>query len=306
MSWWLTILCGVLTGALGTVCAVAVAAIAVQWHNVGTREGERAYTVVYLGLLGLVLGTILGVVIARVVAARPSPTFAAALGWSSAVVVGLGAVALTLSRLSAAPASASRAPRPVEDHRPASVPEAEVEAPHVAYARKRLAELCAFTPSTPLALWLAYSRGNDAAEVKAFALRAIAARPTLLPDLNALLARPGCVAALRYLEEEMRPVPDDVLAGVRAALQQIPDLLRRSFRDPSGVHADTGLHDVRVALAVVDKLGAQRACLRPEIEELAKTFVEAPRVRRVSRGSRFVEQKIKTFDAERLLAAWLQ
>ena len=89
MSWGLSILVKLVSGAIGAVFGGTVSALASEWQQVGSREGERAYMVVYGALLGIVLGSIIGIVDSRMLAAEPSPSFIKALGWSSGVMFGL-------------------------------------------------------------------------------------------------------------------------------------------------------------------------------------------------------------------------
>ena len=303
MSWMLSILVGLLTGVLGAVCGGLVTALVCEWHQMSSREGQRAYMAVYGGLLGIVLGVIIGIVAARMIAAQPDPGFLEAAGWSAGSVLGLSLAVLGIAFAGAPPAPAKVAAS--IDDVPASEPVSPAE-PEEDYATQRMRELKAFKADTPLGVWLGYSRGNDAAEVKEFAKRSIKARPALHADLCALLDTQRCIDALLYVLEEVQGAPEDLGEGIRAALRQVPELLRRSFDDPSGVRADSGLYDVRIALQAADKFTTASRSLTPEVTGIARCFENAPRVRRVSRGSRFVEETIKTFDAERLLAEWMK
>lgn len=303
MSFGLSILVGLVSGAIGAVFGGIVSALACEWQQVGSREGERAYMFVYGALLGIVFGLIIGIVASRMLAAEPNPSFIKALGWSSGVMLGLSLLILSIAFTSAPPAP-PRAKTSVAET-PPPVPEPQGE-PQEDYATQRMRELKAFAPDTPLGVWLGYSRGNDATEVKALAKRAIAARPQLHRDLCALLDTPRCIEALLYIEEEIDGAPDDLAEGVRAALRQVPGLLRSTFDDSSGVRSDSGLYDVRIALESADRFTAAARSYAPEVAEIARSFESAPRVRRFSRGNRYVEEKIKEFEAERLLAAWMK
>jgi len=303
VSWGFSILVGLLTGALGAVCGGLVSALACEWQQVGTREGQRAYMIVYGGLLGIAVGIVIGIVAARMLASEPNPSFIKAFGWSSSVLLGLSLIVLGLSFASAPPAPprADAADDDAKESEPTLPSEPEDD-----YATKRMSELKGFTPQTPLGVWLSYARGNDAQGVKDFAKRAIAERPQLHRDLCALLDTRRCTEALLYIQEEVQGAPDDLGEGVRAALRQVPNLLRSTFDDPSGVRSDSGLYDVRIALQAADKFTTPTRSFTPEVAEIARTFETAPRVRRISRGSRYVEEKIKEFEAERLLAAWIK
>ncbi len=176
-----------------------------------------------------------------------------------------------------------------------------------AYATKCLQEIRAFTDQTPLIDWLAYTREDHAASVKAYVRRAVAARATLQADLSELLRGSGATEAMTYLCEEMSCVGPELREPVRAAFRRLPEQLRRLFRDSAGVREDMGVEAVRLALATADKFGSpERTAFLPEIAELRRTFAFAPRIRCVWRASRFVEEKIRVYDAERLLDAWIR
>lgn len=87
-------LIGVLTGVVGLFCAGLTAAGHATWHRMSTVEAASSYFVVFVGLLGGVLGFFLGVVTSLVMT---NPTFLKALGQSSGVLVGIAAVAALIS-----------------------------------------------------------------------------------------------------------------------------------------------------------------------------------------------------------------
>ncbi|HEV8268337.1 MAG TPA: hypothetical protein VGR00_08900, partial [Thermoanaerobaculia bacterium] len=89
MTVLLTLTVGLLTAIAACLGAGVVAAVCVSWYHITSREGASGYFVVAMALLGLVGGAVIGIVCARVVAARPSPTFLAALGLSFGVTLGL-------------------------------------------------------------------------------------------------------------------------------------------------------------------------------------------------------------------------
>ncbi|HTF88753.1 MAG TPA: hypothetical protein VK843_10120 [Planctomycetota bacterium] len=303
MSWGLSIVVGLVTGVLGALCGGVVTALVCHWHQVSTREGERAYMVLFGGLLGIVIGVVVGIVTSRTVAEDPSAGFLKAFGYSAGASLALSLLVLGFAFVSAPPA-----PVRVEeetDSTPKSKP-APPEEPEEDYGTQRMRELRAFKADTPLGVWIGYTRGNDSPAVKEFAKRAIATRPALHEDLCALLDSQRCSEALVYILEEIPGAPDDLGEGIRAALRQVPELLRQSFDDSSGVHADSGLYDVRLALSAAERFTTPSRSFAPEVAEIARCFEVAPRVRRISRRSGFVEEKIKEFDAERLLAAWMK
>ncbi|WP_321473248.1 hypothetical protein [uncultured Paludibaculum sp.] len=86
MSWLLTILVGVLTAVACGAAACYLGTLCVDWYRISSFEGGSGYFVVFLTLLGLVIGLILGIVTSRVVAGGASPGFLRAQGLSLAGV----------------------------------------------------------------------------------------------------------------------------------------------------------------------------------------------------------------------------
>ncbi|MEO6710784.1 MAG: hypothetical protein ABI054_09555, partial [Planctomycetota bacterium] len=246
---------------------------------------------------------VVGIVTSRTLAGDPGAGFLKASGYSAGATLALSLLVIGLAFASAPPAPVRAAV--TADPEPKSRPPPPDE-PEEDYGTQRMRELRAFKPDTPLGVWIGYTRGNDSPAVKDFAKRAIAARPALHEDLCAMLDTQRCSEALVYILEEIPGAPEDLGEGVRAALRQVPALLRSSFDDPSGVHADSGLYDVRLALDAAERFTTSLRSFTPEVAEIARCFEAAPRVRRISRRSGFVEEKIKEFEAERLLAAWVK
>ena len=101
MSWWLSLLVGVLTAVAGCLGTGLVAGLLVDWYRVSSREGASGFFVIGLALLGLVGGFVVGVVCARLVAAGVAPGFLKALGVALGATCGLLALITGLSWLSA-------------------------------------------------------------------------------------------------------------------------------------------------------------------------------------------------------------
>jgi len=76
-----------------------IAAMAVDWYHISSREGASGYFVLALGILGFGAGLVIGLVVARLVAAGAHPGFLRALGISLALVAGLGVLSGGLTRL---------------------------------------------------------------------------------------------------------------------------------------------------------------------------------------------------------------
>ncbi|MEO8636729.1 MAG: hypothetical protein ABI587_15750 [Gemmatimonadales bacterium] len=92
MSWPTSIFSALLTGLLGLFVSGFIAALAVDWYHISSREGGSGYFVIALSILGFGGGLIIGLVIARLVAAGAHPGFVRALATSIGVVAGLGVV----------------------------------------------------------------------------------------------------------------------------------------------------------------------------------------------------------------------
>jgi hypothetical protein len=88
MTWLSTFFVAVLTAAAGAFSSGLIAALAVDWYNVPSREGESGYFVIAFGLLGLLVGLLLGIVVSRTVAGGTHPGFLKALGVSFAILLG--------------------------------------------------------------------------------------------------------------------------------------------------------------------------------------------------------------------------
>lgn len=101
MSWWLSLLVGVVTAVAGCLGTGLVAAFLVDWFRVTSHEGAAGYFVVGLALLGLLGGLVVGVVSSRLVAASAHPGLVKALGVSLAATAAFLTLVVVLSWLSA-------------------------------------------------------------------------------------------------------------------------------------------------------------------------------------------------------------
>jgi len=90
MSWPASIFSALLTALLGMFVSGTIAAMAVDWYRIPSREGASGYFVISLGLMGFMAGLILGLIVARVVAGGTHPGFLRATGISMALVGGIG------------------------------------------------------------------------------------------------------------------------------------------------------------------------------------------------------------------------
>ena len=101
MSWFTSIFIAVLTGIAGAAASGYVAALAVDWYRISSREGGSGYFIILLGLVGLVVGLILGLVVSRKVAGGADPGFLKGLGYSLLSMLGTVAVIGGVARLQA-------------------------------------------------------------------------------------------------------------------------------------------------------------------------------------------------------------
>ncbi len=94
MSWLVSIVVSLLSGAIALFLAGYIAILCVDWYRIPSREGASGYFVVLIALLGGVAGTILGCIVARIVASSMGPSFGRELAFailSILVVAGVGA-----------------------------------------------------------------------------------------------------------------------------------------------------------------------------------------------------------------------
>jgi hypothetical protein len=101
MSWLSSIGVGFLTAIIGTFGTGALGLLCVEWFRVPSREGGSGYMVLFMGLLGGVLGFIIGIVGARIVSAGATPGFLKALGVAAGSNLGLLAIATFICWLAA-------------------------------------------------------------------------------------------------------------------------------------------------------------------------------------------------------------
>ena len=92
MGWIASLGVAALTGVATLFGAGTVASLVVDWYNVSSFEGGSGFFVVGMALIGGLAGVVIGLVAARVIAARPAPTFVKALGAALATVAAALAV----------------------------------------------------------------------------------------------------------------------------------------------------------------------------------------------------------------------
>jgi hypothetical protein len=89
MNWPLSLLQGLLTGALGLFCAGAIAAACTIWYRISNFEGGAGFFVAFIAIGGGIVGFFLGLATARIVAASAAPGFWKAFGisWGTVLVI---------------------------------------------------------------------------------------------------------------------------------------------------------------------------------------------------------------------------
>lgn len=101
MSWVLSVLLGFITSIGGCLAAVGIASLCVSWYRISSFEGGSGYFVVFMGLIGIVVGFIAGIACARIVAAGAEPGFLKGLGVALGSLTTLALIILALCRLGA-------------------------------------------------------------------------------------------------------------------------------------------------------------------------------------------------------------
>jgi hypothetical protein len=101
MTWLASIGVGFLTAIIGAFGTGALGLLCVEWFRVPSREGGSGYMVLFMGLLGGVLGFIIGIVGARIVSASAAPGFLKALGVAAGSNLGLLVIATFICWLAA-------------------------------------------------------------------------------------------------------------------------------------------------------------------------------------------------------------
>ena len=97
MSWLLSIFVGLLNAVTASLEAGFVADLCVGWYRISSFEGASGYFVVFMGLLGGIVGLVVGIVCSRLV----GPGFFRGLGWSFGSTAGLALLVGGISRLGA-------------------------------------------------------------------------------------------------------------------------------------------------------------------------------------------------------------
>src|ERR1700712_5663159 len=93
MSWLGTVGVAFLTAIIGAFGTGGLGLLCVEWYRVPSREGGSGYMVIFMGLLGGVLGFLVGIIGSRIVAAGANPSFGRGLGVTAGMCVGLLAIA---------------------------------------------------------------------------------------------------------------------------------------------------------------------------------------------------------------------
>jgi hypothetical protein len=144
-----------------------------------------------------------------------------------------------------------------------------------AHAR-RLAELKALPNDAPLIRWLAFLDEPDE-DIREGAARSIAARPTLVADLAALLRTDDRVAALRYMWLRMGEAPDELAKPTRDSIGGLVEWSAEhsATRDPGSPDPIDDACEATVALA--DHFRDSGVDFHPAIVRLSVFLDEHPK-----------------------------
>jgi len=99
MTWLLSLLIGLGTAVLGLFGAGFVASLCVRWYRISSFEGGSGYYIVFLALLGGVVGLIVGIIASRYVEVPEGPVFLKGLGVALGSMTSLLAVVTVLAWL---------------------------------------------------------------------------------------------------------------------------------------------------------------------------------------------------------------
>src|SRR5262245_16207334 len=92
MSWPLSIVVALLSGALGLLAGGLVMIGCVRWYRISSFEGASGYAVGAVALLGGLLGVILGLVTSRMLTGEGLPGFLKGVGVSGGLVLAIAAL----------------------------------------------------------------------------------------------------------------------------------------------------------------------------------------------------------------------
>ncbi len=65
MSWFISLLVALLSGAASLFIAGFIANLCVSWYDVSSREGASGFFVIYMALFGGIIGAVIGLIVAR-------------------------------------------------------------------------------------------------------------------------------------------------------------------------------------------------------------------------------------------------
>jgi hypothetical protein len=99
MTWFVSFIVALISGAAGLFLAGFIANACVTWYSISSREGASGFFVVFVALGGGVLGLVLGLISARLVASGFGPSFAKELLGSVSVVLLIAGVAALFCRM---------------------------------------------------------------------------------------------------------------------------------------------------------------------------------------------------------------
>ncbi len=98
MGWPASLLVALLTAGVGLVAGGLVMNACVGWYRVSSFEGKAGYAVVFMALLGGLVGLVVGLVVARLEATGGFGGFARSVGLAGALLLGAALLAAGLAR----------------------------------------------------------------------------------------------------------------------------------------------------------------------------------------------------------------
>ncbi len=106
MTWLATLATAVLGAVLGGAGTFGLAFLWVEWYRIPAREGQSGYFIVFMTLLGIVLGFVVGAITSRVVVAvKPDGAwFVLGLLYAAGVAIALLVATMAVSWAMAPPA----------------------------------------------------------------------------------------------------------------------------------------------------------------------------------------------------------
>ena len=99
MSWFISLLVALLSGAASLFIAGFIANVCVSWYDISSREGASGFFVIYMALFGSIIGAVIGLIVARQTAGYAGPGFWKELPAALGVILVIAGMVTLLCRL---------------------------------------------------------------------------------------------------------------------------------------------------------------------------------------------------------------